>query len=79
MNVAFGASGDVYTSESGPPDAVKRFTLDGEFVSVAALPDFAGGCLRVTVGVSADESQLFVLNTSDHAIHVFTKKAETKP
>ena len=60
--------------ESGPPVAVKRFTTDGKFLGVAAIPTFNSGCVRVTVDISRDGSQIFVLNSGENAIHVMTDK-----
>jgi len=75
MNLCFGSGNELYTSESGPPDVVKRFTVDGEFKNVVALPELKGGCVRVAVGVSPDEHRVYVMNTSTNAIHVFADKS----
>jgi sugar lactone lactonase YvrE len=69
-NLRFAANGDVLACESGPPVAVKRFSPDGKFLGVVGVPEFKTGCVRVTVEISKDGSQVFVLNTSDNAIHV---------
>lgn len=80
-NIRFGSDGSVYTSESGSPERVKRFTPEGKFVEVVAAPKFNGGCVRVTVAVSADTERVFVQNTGGSEIHVFARKkpSEAKP
>ncbi len=71
-NLCFDAAGNVYTSESGPPNTVKKFTAEGEFLGVAVLEDFDGGCVRVTVEVTADGRDIFVLDTESNAIRRFS-------
>jgi len=74
MNLRFGPNGDVYASESGPPEVVKRFTADGKYLGVVALRTEGGGCVRVTVEVSPDAGQVYVLDTSENCIRVYTEK-----
>jgi hypothetical protein len=66
-NLRFAANGDVLTAESGPPVVVKRFSPEGKFLGVVGLPVFKTGCVRVTVDVSKDGSQIFVLNGGENA------------
>lgn len=73
-NLRLLANGEVLCAESGPPVAVKRFTTDGKFLGVAALPTFRMGCVRTTVDLSADGKRYFVLNGDEHAIHIFAAK-----
>jgi sugar lactone lactonase YvrE len=73
-NLRITADGTVYTAESGPPVAVKRFSPEGKFLGVVALPEFKVGCVRVTVAVSPDAAKVFVLNTGEGAIHVLTDR-----
>ena len=76
-NLRFGPKGALYAAESGPPVAVKRFTPEGKFLGVVGVPTYPSSCVRVTVEVSRDGRQVFILNTGANAIHVFTaKKAE---
>jgi sugar lactone lactonase YvrE len=78
-NVRFSSNGEMYTSESGPPVVVKRFSPDGKFLGVVGIPKFESGCVRVSVEVSKDGKQVYVLNTDDNAIHVLAaKSAEAK-
>ena len=78
-NLCFSPNGEVYTSESGPPETVKRFTTEGEFLGVVALPDFQGGCVRVTVAANSDGSRIFVMNTGRGTIHAFARKDARPP
>lgn len=73
-NIRFGSGDVIYTSESGPPQRIKRHALDGKFLDVVALPKFRGGCVRTTVEVSADGSQVYVLDTSENQIHAFVDR-----
>jgi len=73
-NLRFAQNGELLACESGPPVAVKRFTTDGKFLGVVAMPTFNSGCVRVTVDISRDGSQVFVLNSGENAIHVLTEK-----
>jgi hypothetical protein len=65
------ASGEMLAAESGPPVAVKRFTTEGKFLGVVAVPTFRMGCVRATVDVSPDGQRCYVLNGEERAIHVF--------
>jgi len=71
-NLRFDAEGVLYAAESGPPNVVKRYTPEGEFLGVAVLADFRGGCVRTTVEVSRDGRQIYVLDTTCDAVRVFT-------
>lgn len=72
MNVCFGPEGELYTSES--QGAVKRFTPEGKFLGLVGTPRLGGGCLNVSVAVSADASRVFVLDTDAGAIRVLARK-----
>lgn len=72
-NLRFGSKGDLYVTESGPPVAIKRFTTDGKFLGVVGLPTYNSGCVRVTIEVSRDGRQVFILNPGENAIHVLTQ------
>lgn len=73
-NIHFGSGDVIYTSESGPPQRIKRHALDGRFLDVVAIPKFRGGCVRTTVAVSADGSRVYVLDTSENQIHAFVDR-----
>lgn len=74
-NARIAPNGDVLTAESGPPVCVKRFTSEGKFVGVLALPKFKTGCVRTTVDISADEKRLYILSPGEDAIHVMAPGA----
>jgi hypothetical protein len=80
-NLRFGPKDEIYASESGPPVAIKRFTPEGKFLGVVGVPVYTTGCVRVTVEVSRDGRQVFILSPGENAIHVLTAgaaKAEKK-
>jgi hypothetical protein len=78
-NLRFGLNGEIYTCESGPPVAIKRFTPDGKFLGVVGVPEYKTGCVRVTVEVSRDGDRVFVLSPGENAIHVLARNdAKTK-
>ncbi len=69
-NLYFTAEGELLTSESGPPVAVKRFTLQGELIEVVAVPTFETGCVRVSVAQDL-EGRVFLLNGGENKVLVF--------
>jgi hypothetical protein len=69
-NLSIGPGGDVFTAESGEPVVVKRFSPDGKFRGVVALPKYKTGCVRVCVA-AAQDGRIFILNPGEGAIHVF--------
>ena len=68
---------EVFTAESGPPVAIKRFSQDGKFLGVVAVPSFPTSCVRVTVDVSPDHTRWYILDTGQDSIHMFAAKRET--
>ncbi len=74
-NLRLGKDGMVYAAESGEPVAIKRFSPEGKFGGVVALPNFKSGCVRVTVEVSPDSKRFYILDTGDDSIHVFGTKS----
>jgi sugar lactone lactonase YvrE len=74
-NLRFNAKGEVLAAESGEPVAIKRFTTDGKFLGVVGVPKYQTGCVRVTIDVSRDGKQIFILDPGGNAIHVLTEKA----
>ena len=73
-NIRIANDGNIYAAESGPPVSIKRFTPEGKFEGVAALPKFKSDCVRVTVEVSADCKRFYILSTGEDAIHVLAAK-----
>lgn len=74
-NLRFTANGEILAAESGPPTCIKRFTPEGKFLGVVALPaEMRGDCVRVTVEASADGQRYYLLDTEKDAIRVFGKK-----
>jgi hypothetical protein len=67
-------NGDILAAESGPPTCVKRFSSSGKFIEVVALVTDKSDCVRVTVEMSADGSQYYLLDTKRDAIRVFAAK-----
>jgi hypothetical protein len=69
-------NGDILVAESGPPTCIKRFTADGKFKEVVAVVANAkGDCVRVTVEVSPDGHQCYMLDTTRDAIRVFAARS----
>lgn len=68
-------NGDILAAESGPPTCIKRFSADGKFIEVLAVTKEDGDCVRVTVDVSPDGKQYYMLNTKRDAILVFAAKS----
>jgi hypothetical protein len=73
-NLRLASDGNIYAAESGPPVVIKRFSPEGKFSGVVALPQFKSDCVRVTVEVSQDCKQFYILSTGDDAIHVLAAK-----
>lgn len=73
-NLRLLAGGDILTAESGPPVAIKRFTADGKFLGVVAVPTYSTDCVRSTVEVSPDGKRHYILNPEGKTIHVFARK-----
>jgi hypothetical protein len=67
-------NGEIYTSESGEPVVIKRFTPEGKFLSVVGVPKYQTGCVRATIDISRDGKQVFILDPDGNAIHVLCSK-----
>jgi hypothetical protein len=67
-------NGDILAAESGPPTCIKRFSADGKFIEVLAMTKEDGDCVRVTVEMSPDGKQYYMLDTKHDAIRVFAAK-----
>ncbi len=61
MNICFDAAGNLYTSESNV-GRIKRYTPDGKLLNVVGTAKIETGCKRVTVAVSSDGKQVFMLD-----------------
>ena len=68
-------NGDILAAESGPPTCIKRFSADGKFIEVLAMTKEDGDCVRVTVEVSPDGKQFYMLDTKHDAIRIFAAKS----
>jgi hypothetical protein len=68
-------NGDILAAESGPPTCIKRFSADGKFIEVLAMTKEDGDCVRVTVEMSPDGKQYYMLDTKHDAIRVFAAKS----
>lgn len=72
-NVCMGSDGSLYVAESANC-AVNRFSADGKFLGeVGRVPDI-GGCVRVTVAVSADGARVYMLDTNKNVVRVLERK-----
>lgn len=68
MNVAFGTDGTVYTAESNT-GRIKRYGTDGKLQQVIGSVDLVPGCKKVSIGVGASESRVYMLDiTRNHVI-----------
>ena len=74
-NLRFTSNGEILAAESGPPTCIKKFSKDGKFLGVVAVLESDGNCVRVTVDVSADGKQFYLLDTAKNAIRVFGAKS----
>jgi hypothetical protein len=74
-NLRMAPNGDILAAESGPPVSIKRFSPEGKFLGVVALPNYKSNCVRVTVDVSADGRRFFILSTGDDTIHVLEPRS----
>lgn len=68
-------NGDILAAESGPPTCIKRFSADGKFIEVLAMTKEDGDCVRVTVEMSPDGKQYYMLDTKHDAIRIFAAKS----
>ena len=72
-NVCMGPDGSLYVAESAKC-AVNRFSTDGKFLGeVGCVPDI-GGCVRVTLAVSADGARVYMLDTNKNVVRVLERK-----
>ena len=74
-NLRFTSGGEILAAESGPPTCIKKFSKDGKFLGVVAVLESDGNCVRVSVDVSPDGKQFYLLDTAKNAIRVFGAKS----
>ena len=69
MNISFDAADNVLTSEVSV-GAVKRFTLDGQFLGPVGLSEIVPGCKHTPIGLSPDGKTLYMLDIMQRQIIV---------
>ena len=74
MNLAFGADGVVYTAED-TTGRIKRYTADGELLSVVGAADLVPGCKKVSIGVDSTGDRVFMLDITRNHIAVLSRVA----
>ena len=77
-NLAIGPGGDIFTAESGEPVVVKRFSQDGKFQNVVAIPKYKTGCVHVCVA-AAQDGRIFILNPGRGARSTFSPTSGKRP
>ncbi len=76
MNVAFGSDGSVYTAESGS-GRIKRYSAEGELMSLVGSVELVPGCKKVSIAVSNDHERVYMLDiTRNHIIVMEAKPQE---
>jgi hypothetical protein len=72
MNLAFGADGTVYTAED-TTGRIKRYSPDGELLSVVGAADVVPGCKKVSIGVDATGDRVYMLDITRNNIAVLSR------
>jgi hypothetical protein len=72
MNLAFGADGSVYTAED-TTGRIKRYSSDGELLSVVGAADLVPGCTKVSIGVDSTGDQVYMLDISRNHVAVMSR------
>lgn len=72
MNVTFDSAGNVLTSEASV-GAVKRFSLDGNYIETVAQSKIVPGCKHTPIGVSLDGNTVYILDITQCQIIVMKK------
>ena len=84
MNLCFGPGGVLYTAESGL-GRVKRYTLDGKFLSLvgyvgvarfARAGRLAASCSNIAIAVTKDGSRVYVQDVKNNIIRVLERKGQ---
>jgi len=73
-NLRLTSTGDIFAAESAEPISIKHFSPEGKFLGVVALPHYKTGCVRVTVDMSKDGKQFYIMDPGGNAIHVLGPK-----
>jgi len=74
MNLAFGADGVVYTAED-TTGRIKRYTPDGQLLSVVGAADVVPGCKKVAIGVAAGGDRVYMLDITRNHIAALDRVA----
>lgn len=72
MNLAFGKDGAVYTAED-TTGRIKRYSSDGELLSVVGAADVVPGCKKVSIGVDASGDRVYMLDITRNHVAVLTR------
>jgi sugar lactone lactonase YvrE len=72
MNLAFGADGSVYTAED-TTGRIKRYSAEGQLLSVVGSADVVPGCKKVAIGVSREGDHVFMLDITRNHIAVLER------
>ncbi len=81
MNLFFGASGDLYTAESGL-GRIKRYTADGQYLGLVGYTGtnrftnasgLAASCSNIALAATADESRVLVLDYKNNLIRILDR------
>lgn len=72
MNLAFGADGVVYTAED-TTGRIKRYSPDGELLSVVGAADVVPGCKKVSIGVDATGDRVYMLDITRNNVAVLSR------
>jgi hypothetical protein len=67
MNVAFGPSDAVYTSEDDT-GRIKRYSADGKLLGLIGFVELKPGCKNVSIAVSKDGSRVYMLDITRNFI-----------
>ncbi len=70
MNLAFGPDGNVYTAEDNT-GRIKCYSAEGKLLSHVGHADLVPGCKKVSIGVSRDGVDVYMLDiTRNHIVHM---------
>jgi hypothetical protein len=72
MNLAFGTDGSVYTAED-TTGRIKRYSVDGELLSVVGAADVVPGCKKVSIGVDATGDRVYMLDITRNNVAVLSR------
>lgn len=72
MNLAFGTNGTVYTAED-TTGRIKRYSPEGELLSVVGAADVVPGCKKVSIGVDSTGDRVYMLDITRNNIAVLSR------